>query len=91
MQPLNLSRPDSLGMLPTPALYLTQKATRNLNTKNIWLNCAMKRSICDLPAAAHGGHISSAAFSGDCNQGFQLAYNSGHVDVRYQVTQPGMS
>ncbi|KAL8823653.1 MAG: hypothetical protein Q9191_005667 [Dirinaria sp. TL-2023a] len=34
--------------------------------------------------------ISSAAFSGDSNQGFQLAYNSGRVDLNYHVTQSGV-
>lgn len=32
-------------------------------------------------------NISSAAFSGDSNQGFQLANNSGRVDVNYHITQ----
>ncbi|KAL9611366.1 MAG: hypothetical protein Q9167_003985 [Letrouitia subvulpina] len=33
-------------------------------------------------------NISSAAFAGDRNQGFQLAYNSGRVDVNYNIAQP---
>ena len=36
------------------------------------------------------GNISRAAFSGDRNQGFQLAYNSGRVDVNYHVSQSGV-
>ena len=36
-------------------------------------------------------NTSSAAFSGDRNQGFQLAYNSGHVDVSYHIAHSGMS
>ena len=35
-------------------------------------------------------NISSAAFSGDRNQGFQLAYNSGRVDVSYRISQSGI-
>ena len=35
-------------------------------------------------------NISSAAFSGDRNQGFQLAYNSGRVDVNYHTSRSGM-
>lgn len=35
-------------------------------------------------------NISGAAFSGDSNQGFQLASNSGHVDVSYHISQSGM-
>ena len=35
-------------------------------------------------------NISSAAFLDDRNQGFQLAYNSGRVDVNYHVLQSGV-
>lgn len=35
-------------------------------------------------------NISSAAFSGERNQGFQLAYNSGRVDINYHISQPGV-
>ena len=35
-------------------------------------------------------NISSAAFSGERNQGFQLAHNSGHVDVSYHISQSGV-
>lgn len=35
-------------------------------------------------------NIASAAISGDRNQGFKLAYNSGRVDVNYYIAQSGM-
>ena len=35
-------------------------------------------------------NISSAAFSGDRNQGFQLVYNSGRVDVNYHISRSGV-
>ena len=34
-------------------------------------------------------NTSSAAFSGDRNQGFQLTNNSGHVDVSYHISRSG--
>ena len=34
-------------------------------------------------------NISSAAFLGNRNQGFQLAHNFGHVNVSYHISQSG--